>query len=337
MRNLKRHAWWAFLLMSSLWTATSSAAGESPAKDCGLKQIASVDMTVGTFVLIPVTLNGTPAFMQLNISLPYSTLYPGPASEMKLTLGKIPGHFSGASGVATIDSLGLGAATLRQVQLLVPSSDRQPTPGLPAFVGDFSLPSMLKADFELDFAHNKLNFFATDHCPKKVVYWADAWAEIPFTIDKIGIPLFAIELDGKKISAALHLSTLGTTMKTDVSKALYGFDEHSEGIRTDTLDSGRMINHYRAMKMTLPGVSVTNTDVLLLPGLEKSCQLSASAGPGRSANYQNCFGRPPLTLGLNVLKHLRLYFATQEHVLYVTAADATHGNASVNDTLKNEQ
>jgi hypothetical protein len=291
---------------------------------------------VGKFVLIPVTLNGTPAFMQLNISLPYSTMDLEPATEMKLTLAKIPGTFSGASGVATIDSFGLGAATIRQAQLLVYPSAHQPTPELPPYIGNVALPPMLKADFELDFAHNKLNFFATDHCPNKVVYWADAWAEVPYTIDKIGIPLFAIELDGKKVSAALHLSTLGTTMKTDVSKALYGFDEHSEGIRTDTLDSGKTINHYRAMKMTLPGVSVTNTDVLLLPGLEKSCQLSASAGPGRSANYQNCFGRSPLTLGLGVLKHLRLYFATQEHVLYVTAADATHENASLNDTKKNE-
>jgi hypothetical protein len=335
VRNLKRWGWGVLLLMTSLWAAAAVAADEAPAKDCGLKQIASVEMTVGKFVLIPVTLNGTPAFMQLNIALPYSTLYPGPATELKLTLGKIPGQFSGASGVATIDSFGLGAATLRQVQLLVPSSDRQPTPGLPAFVGDISLPSMLKADFELDFAHNKLNFFATDHCPGKVVYWADSWAEIPYSIDKIGIPLFPIELDGKKISAALHLSTLGTTMKTDVSKLLYGFDEHSEGIRTDTTDSGKTINHYRAMKMTLPGVSVTNTDVMLLPGLAKSCQLSPRAGPEHSAIYQNCWGSAPLTLGLNVLKHLRLYFATQEHVLYVTAADATHESASVNDTKKN--
>jgi hypothetical protein len=153
--------------MTSLWAAAAVAADEAPAKDCGLKQIASVEMTVGKFVLIPVTLNGTPAFMQLNIALPYSTLYPGPATELKLTLGKIPGQFSGASGVATIDSFGLGAATLRQVQLLVPSSDRQPTPGLPAFVGDISLPSMLKADFELDFAHNKLNFLRRTIVPAR--------------------------------------------------------------------------------------------------------------------------------------------------------------------------
>jgi hypothetical protein len=262
--------------------------------------------------------------MQLNIATPFSSIYFDAATDLKLTITKAPEPFYSASGVVTIDSFGLGAATINKVQLLVSAPDRKPAPGpTPAYIGYIALASMLKADFELDFAHNKLNLFATDHCPGKVVYWADAWAEIPYTLDKIGVPIFPIELDGKKISGTLHFSKLGTMMKTDVSKALYGFDEHSEGIRTDTSDFGKTIKHYRAMKMTLPGLSVTNADVLLTPGLAKTCKLSLSAGPQHSATYQNCFGSPPLSLGLNVLQHLRLYFATQEHVLYITAADAT--------------
>ena len=104
-------------------------------------------------------------------------------------------------------------------------------------------------------------------------------------------------------------------------KELYGFDEHSPGVRSDTSDSGKTISHYRAMKMTLPGLSVTNADVELVAG-SKGCIVSQDAGPEHSATYKNCFGNPPLSLGLDVLRHLRLYFATEEHVLYVTAADA---------------
>jgi hypothetical protein len=78
----------------------------------------------------------------------------------------------------------------------------------------------------------------------------------------------------------------------------------------------------RAMKMTLPGLSVTNADVQLLAGLDKKCELSRDSGPEHSATYKKCFGSPPLTLGLDVLRHLRLYFATEEHIVYVTAADA---------------
>jgi hypothetical protein len=75
------------------------------------------------------------------------------------------------------------------------------------------------------------------------------------------------------------------------------------------------------MKMTARGLIVTNADVELIPG-GKGCIVSHLSGPEHSAAYENCYGTPPLTLGLDVLQHLRLYFATEEHVLYVTAADA---------------
>ena len=196
-------------------------------------------------------------------------------------------------------------------------------PGLPTSIGSIAIPTLSGVDYELDFAHNKLNLFSANHCPGNVVYWTDTAAAIPYTIDSIGIPVFPIELDGKKISAALQVGGSNTRLKTDVSKALYGFDEHSPGIRTDTSDSDKTVNHYRAMKMTLPGLSVTNADVQLVPGLDKRCDLSPDSGPDHSATYTKCFGNPPLFLGLDVLRHLRLYFATEEHILYVTAADAT--------------
>jgi hypothetical protein len=153
------------------------------------------------------------------------------------------------------------------------------------------------------------------------VYWTDKAAAIPYTIDRIGIPAFPIELDGKKILSALQVGGSNTRLKTDFSKELYGFDEHSSGIRSDTSESGKTVNHYRAMKMTLPGLSVTNADVQLVPGA-KGCIVSEGIGPEHSAAYKNCWGNPPLTLGLDVLQHLRLYFATEEHILYITAADA---------------
>jgi hypothetical protein len=275
-------------------------------------------------VLIPVVLDGTAAFMGLNISLPVSTINLEEATDRKLVLHKAPQAYSNGPGFVYIDSLSLGTYNIGKVQLLVFPGRNKVMPGLPTTIGSIALPAQLKADFELDFAHNKLNLFATDHCPGNVVYWADRSAAIPYALDRIGIPVFPIELDGKKISAALRLSTAGTWLKTDASKQLYGFDEHSRDIRSDTSESGRSIHHYRAMKMTLPGLSITNTDVELVAGLNKECGLSPDAGPERSASYKYCFGSPPLALGLEVLKHLRLYFATEEHILYITEANATH-------------
>ena len=320
MRRLLQ--WGLLVLVGSMWPAASFAGDKPPAKDCGLRRLASINLQIGSVVLIPVVLDGVPAFMVLSLSLPVSTINLEAATDMKLVMGKAPGILSSSSGIVTIDSLSLGATNIGKVRLLVFPGENKTLAGLPTFIGSIAMPSLLKVDFELDFAHNKLNLFATDHCPGGVVYWADGAAAIPYTLDKIGIPIFPIELDGKKISASLRLSESGTTLKTDASKALYGFDENSSDIRRDTSESGKTVNHYRAMRMTLPGLSVSNTDVQLLAGLDKKCELSRSAGPEHSATYTKCFGNPPLALGLNVLRRLRLYFATEEHILYVTTADA---------------
>jgi hypothetical protein len=303
------------------WPATSLAGDAPQTRDCRLRQLASIDLKIGTVVLVPVALDGVPAFMGLNTSIPISTISQRAATEMKFPVGKNPHAFVNSPGLVSINSLSLGSYDIGKVQLLVTVGPPFVNPGLPPQVGSFALPTLFGVDYELDFAHNKLNLFSNNHCPGNVVYWTDKAAAIPYTLDKIGIPVFPIELDGKKLTATLQAGGSHARLKTDFSKELYGFDEHSPGIRSDTSDSGKTVNHYRAMKMTLPGLSVTNADVELVAG-SKGCIVSKDSGPEHSATYQNCFGNPPLTLGLDLLRHLRLYFATEEHVLYVTAADA---------------
>jgi hypothetical protein len=311
-----------FILAGVIGPVKTFASEETPARDCRLRQLASIDLKIGSIVLIPVVLDGAAAFMGLNSSLPVSTISLQAANEMKLAIGKAPQPFADAPGLVSIDSLSLGSYEVGKVKLLVFPGGKIAMPGLPPSIGSIAIPTLSGVDYELDFAHNKLNLFSSNHCPGNVVYWADKAAAIPYTLDRVGVPLFPIELDGKKISAALQVGGSNSRLKTDASKALYGFDEHSPDIRSDTSDSGKLVNHYRAMKMTLPGLSVSNADVQLVAGLDKRCELSPDAGPEHSATYRKCFGNPPLTLGLDVLQHLRLYFATEEHILYVTAADA---------------
>jgi hypothetical protein len=321
MKGFIARGWMLYVLAALVCSATAFADETAQTKDCTLRQLASIDLKIGSLVLIPVVLDGTSAFMGLNSSLPVSTISLQAATEMKLAIGKAPQPFSDAPGSVSINSFSLGSYDIGKVQLLVFPGGKIAMPGLPPSIGSIAIPTFLGVDYELDFAHNKLNIFSTNHCPGSVVYWTDKAAAIPYTIDRIGIPAFPIELDGKKILSALQVGGSNTRLKTDFSKELYGFDEHSSGIRSDTSESGKTVNHYRAMKMTLPGLSVTNADVQLVPGA-KGCIVSEGIGPEHSAAYKNCWGNPPLTLGLDVLQHLRLYFATEEHILYITAADA---------------
>jgi hypothetical protein len=111
-------------------------------------------------------------------------------------------------------------------------------------------------------------------------------------------------------------------LTTDVTKHLYGFDEHSDDIETDQDADGRTRSHYRAMALTTPGLDVTNSKVELVPRPDL-CHLETGWGRDAVAQYSGCMGsEAPLKLGMNVLEKLHLYFATKENVVYFSAADA---------------
>lgn len=308
------------VLVGMVCPVSSFASEGPPPRDCRLKQLASIDLQIGSLVVMPVVLDGAPALMGLTTTNPFSTISKQSAAEMKLAIAKTPAPISGIAGFVSIDSFLLGSLEIGKVQLLVNNWPMILNSSVPPYIGFFALASLVGMDYELDFAHNKLNLFTTTHCAGNVVYWTDSAASVPYSLDKMGLFAFPMELDGKKIAATMEMGA-HTWLRTDISKALYGFNEHSSGIRTETLDSGKTINHYRAMKMTARGLSVINADVVLTPG-SKGCSVSYNSGPEHSAAYENCYGPQPLMLGLDVLRHLRLYFATQEHILYFTAADA---------------
>lgn len=309
------------LLAALIACPPTSFADEAPQnRDCRLRRLASIDLDIGTYVIMPVSLDGNQTRMGLTTAMGISVIFKQDAEQMHLAIAKPPSP-SGTMEKVTVDSFSLGSLDIGKVQLMAIGGPQTRNPAVPAYVGWFAMTSLVGMDFELDFAHNKLNLFSTAHCPGKVVYWTDTAASVPYSLDMTGIPVFPMELDGQKVAATVQAGGSNTKLRTDFSKKIYGFDEHSPGIETRTLDSGKTISHYRAMKMTAQGLSVTNADVELVPG-SKGCFVSTSAGPQRSAAYADCHGVVPLTLGLDVLRHLRLYFATKEHVLYFTPADA---------------
>jgi hypothetical protein len=317
MKRVARRGYWLMVSMGMVCSGVSFADDVPQGRHCTLRQLASIDVDIADYVLVPVSLDGTPAHMRLGTPSGLSTIYKRDADDMNLPVGKSP---LPNSQIATVRSFSLGSYEVGKVQLLVSSKPPTLVPNSAPYVGSFGLTSLIGVDFELDFAHNKLNLFSAKHCPGNVVYWADSAASVPYLLDPVGVPVYPIELDGKRIAATVNAGTSTTQLKTDVSKALYGFDDHSPGTETRTSDSGTSVKHYRAMKMTTRGLSVLNADVELTSGSD-TCIISRS-GPEHSATYENCFGHPPLTLGMDALRHLRLYFATTEHVLYFTAADA---------------
>jgi hypothetical protein len=195
--------------------------------------------------------------------------------------------------------------------------------GIPPFdglrvVGTLGGSALRGVDFELDLAHRKLKVYSQDHCAGgQVVYWTDQYTSVPLLHTRSGAYFFAIELEGKKVYAGLSNSATVTTLGTDVSRALFGFDKSSAGIE-ETHEADGTTYHYRAMSLTAAGVSMANARIRLVDPV-KGCELSKKK---RDVARYVCDGIYPMSLGGDLLQQLRMFFATKEGKLYFTSANA---------------
>jgi len=321
---------WILLTLLTVLALPALAAPRTPAGDCKLNRLASLDLQVTpTNVYVPVVVDGTPALMGLNIQSTMSFMWRPSAARLHLEIEPLrrEGVHVGDSPIselAVANVLALGTLQLLKAQfLLVPQTAGSPAQSDRPEVGALGLGTFSKVDFELDFKNNKLNLYSQDHCPGVVVYWAETSALAPFRRGELGEAYFPFEIEGKKISASLSTSAPISTITTDATKRLYGFDENSADIETRRGPSGNIISQYRAMAITTPGLNVSNTQIQLAKKPMKECSLQLRQRIDGVAQYYNCMGSEgPLHIGLNVLEKLHLYFATKENVLYFTAADA---------------
>ena len=322
-----RTLWSAALAAFALALASQvAAAAETLATpECKLNRIASVDFAFKDLAFIPVQVNGHPGAMVLDTASAFSVLWWNAISDLRL-----PTHLTMMVGteefiqLAYFKSLVIGNVTFSKgtfVRSTRPSDAPREPPIGPVF-GTLGMDVFAHVDFELDFARKKLNLYSQEHCPGKVVYWADAYSEAPMHRGTLGNLYFPMELDGKKIQATVSTGSLMTSLTTDLTRKLYGFDERSSDIEVEEDSSGGPAAHYRAMMLTAEGLKVTSTRIRLIPP-QPACWLHPDR-QDRAFGYGNeCTGTYPLKLGLNVLQKLHLYFATKEQVLYFTPADAS--------------
>ncbi len=304
---------------SLLLPLTHSATAAAP-KECGLKRYTAIDLQSGG--LVPVKVNGQPATMTLNMAA-YTIVWKRAADEMKLSRHQLPMtvnlYDNGAriTEYANLQSLVIGDANLGKATLIV--IDRDLGAGI---VGAMGMDVFAHADFELDLAHGKLTLFSQDHCPGKVVYWTNEYSSAPFTISDNGGLHFPMEIEGRKVETSLAPLSGASVLRADASRALFDFDEFSPGVEVEQYSgAGTPSAHYRAMKITAPGIVITNSKIELRRSND-GCTLYGGK-KGTVATYgDDCDGVYPLSIGRNVLQQLRIYFATKEKVMYFSAADA---------------
>ena len=303
-------------------------AGGAVAKECKLTRLGSADLVIrDDLLIVPVTLNSHPANMELDTSNALTVITSGDLQPFDLRAypsDDVTVNFRGTliNQIAQARQFAVGSYKFAKLDLWVLPGSAPPSATNMPDIGRLGMNVLATADFELDFANNKLNFYSQEHCPGAVVYWTDNYSSARISRGPLGNYYFPIELEGRTVQASISTGVANTTISTDVTRRLYGFDETSKDIEIETDSAGHPVAYYRAMTVAGDGINIKNAKIRLDPRAQRpSCAMRNGVDV---PPYGRCeSSEPTLFLGLNVARRLHLYFATKERVLYFSDVAAS--------------
>jgi hypothetical protein len=267
-----------------------------------------------------VTVEGRQGFMALSTESTVSAISKDLARDLKLKRRRLPaGPFGGPppGEAVEVQAFHLGSGNFGATRFIVAD-----VPVAGDVIGSMGMELFNSVDLELDLARSRMNLFVQNKCAARAAYWSGTVASSPIMRSPFGLTTFVMEIDGRKVETGIASSLLNSIIRTDASKALFDFDETSEGLAADTDAQGDAPARYRTMQLAAPGAASTSIRVNVLP-VKGPCKVQT--GPSGAAGYgTTCPGVMPLLLGRQALQQLRLYFASAQNVLYYSAASATH-------------
>ena len=303
----------AFLLAFT-WLAPGAATA-ADAANCNLKLVNTVPIKMayeGKRPLVTVTINGTQKQFLLDTGGYATQISAEAAKELKLPLtesgAKMLDLYGNASTqAARLDTFVLGRLADRNTMLpIMTFRDNE------LFSGILAADYMGKYDIELDFAGGKMNYFSSDHCPGKVVYWpAAAIAVVPMRFPDHHV-ILDISLDGHPQRAILDTGAPGTTLSMAEAKRV--FDITAE-------DRDKAFEHV-FQKLSFEGLEVGNPHIAIIPDKVGSKDPNNGFVTGSRLHRMDDLDptEPKMLIGMNILSKLRLYIAFSENKIYVTPA-----------------
>jgi hypothetical protein len=302
----------AAALLALAMTATSARA-----EDCQMKLYASLDVVESDGgLIVPVTLQGQPGgYMTLDLDGIVSGVTEDLAKRFDL-------HRQAISQDVTIYidnqrifqkgelSIQLGGSRGDSWVGILPKYSTSD----PRVIGILAMDVLNQFDLEFDFAHHKLNLFSPDHCKGQVIYWTKTApvAAVPMTLRGDAEFVIPMQLDGKDLNA--ELSTGDTaSLNGKIAHDDFGL-ENAKGTHTFKM-------------ISVDGLGITNPTLAVYPDESSGCNGGASQAANsllteRDPIMERCYGHPDLVIGLQQLKHLRVYVAYKERMLYATSASA---------------
>jgi hypothetical protein len=223
-----------------------------------------------------------------------------------------------------IDSFTIGNATGKNLQFVL-ANDQEV--GKSTSYDGLMTGSFFKTyDVELDFYRNKLYFLAPTSCadPHQVVFWPHTDVAIIPTTMTMGKIQVQVNVNGQSINAVLDTSSPQTVMRRDIAEQGLGLKADTPTMMPDgNLRDGEGMQIYKAFFKQISfagGVTAINVPVQIR---YNSMTHNVNREPilGSRAQFNAEPPIPELTLGMDVLHQLHLYFVPGQGNIYVTTAE----------------
>lgn len=303
----------------TLLAFTADPAGAAEGEQCTLNRYADIDISVSDdSITFPVMIGDAEVLALLDLKSESNMMTRSLAREQNQTTRSLSTSVEVNTPDGAIRSYArgvpvtMGLARFALNMLLYPgesvTDSTEEAIDITLGIGVFE-----NVDLELDFANNKLYLYSQEHCEGEVVYWANRYGRVPMREGEYG-RFLVMELDGAKLETAIATDASATSLDEVVLDRVFDIelgDIEPEGEK------------FRFMSLTTEGIEVMSANIALIER-ENGCGLALSRGQDDAAGYTNCGNAYPLLLGLDVLRHMHIYFATRENMMYFTAADATH-------------
>jgi hypothetical protein len=324
-RHLQVVALLVFVLLGAPLLSAKASTSAAQDQTCESHQLASLDLEIpdNGQVLVPVTVNNARFYMYFEIASPFTEVSEQAVVRFALPRTDIGKDLDITSGDKRVQqyatmSFQLGDVAYSEEHVLIdPQSTAPRRYTRKDIIGFLGIDFLWQMDLDLDLAHHKLNLFEPSKCPGREVYWASQFNVVPLRRDAFGNFFFPMELDGQKLEAILTTDNTVSSLSTDVTKRVYGFDKSSSDIETVADADGHTVAQYRAMKLTASGLTVVDEKIKLTDPPHNTCRLAKKID---AIGYTDCLYRYPLRLGSDVLRRLHVYIATKENMMYFTGS-----------------
>jgi predicted aspartyl protease len=303
-------------------------AGAVHAEDCGqlisYGAVPLIHLEDHASEFIPVEINGVARIMLIDTGASATVMARKAVAELQLNTGRSDGGVYDVTGNRSLDYT---KAPLKIGNLKGDVSFMVGTPYLDQF-GDARFAGLLgtdilkKFDVAIDYGGQTFTLFNQNHCDGQVIYWPERpVAVIPFKLQYGDQIVFPVTLDGHEVLAQLDTGASRTTLTRARAEGHYGLVLGSADTPSLGKPGGLEVWRHRFASLSLAGLEVNNPEIDIIPDKMTESMTDWSTG-SLLDRKQHTVEQAPMLLGMNVLKHLRIYIAFHEKKIYISPASA---------------